>query len=95
MSKAVTPISIQHCDCISPAVALLHHGSFPTNPIKASTWAFDIKFLEFARLLSLYGSPNIAALSNTTTAFLLWCGVQMPVSVSPDHSFMQPLRPLM
>ena len=75
MSEAITPISIEHCNCISPAVTLLHHGSFPTTPKKAPTWAFEIKLLEFARLLSLYGSPNISALSNATTAFLLWCGV--------------------
>jgi hypothetical protein len=84
MSKAITSISIEHCDCVSAAVALLRNGSFPTTPIKASTWAFDLKFLEFARLLSLYGSPNISALSNATTAFLLWRGVEnVPISVSP------------
>lgn len=72
-----------HCDCISHAVALLHYGAFPCVPTQGSKWAFDIKFLEFARLLSLYGSPNISALSNATTAFLLWCGVlDVPVSVS-------------
>jgi hypothetical protein len=83
MRKGITPISIEHCDCVSPAVALLRRGSFPTTPTKASTWAFDLKFLEFARLLSLYGSPNISALSNATVAFLLWSGVEnVPVSVS-------------
>lgn len=82
MSTAITPIFIEHCDCISPAVALLRCGSFPTTPIRASTWAFDIRLLEFARLLSLYGSPNVSALSNATTAFLLWNGVQnVPESV--------------
>ena len=90
MNEGITPISIEHCDCVSPAVALVHIGSFPTNPVKGSTWAFNIKFLEFARLLSLYGSPNISALSNTTTAFLLWQGVQnVPVSVSSESLFMQ------
>src|SRR5260370_36138757 len=85
MSGAITPVSIEHCDCISPAVALLHHGSFPTTPKKAPTWAFDLKLLEFSSLLSLYGSPNISALSNATTAFLLWHGVQnVPVSVSSN-----------
>ncbi len=85
MSKAITPVSIEHCDCISPAVALLHHGSLPTTPKKAPTWAFDLKLLEFSRLLSLYGSPNTSALSNATTAFLLWHGVQnVPVSVSSN-----------
>jgi hypothetical protein len=87
--EAITPISIEHCDCISPAIALLHQGSWPTTPIKASTWAFDIKLLEFARLLSLYGSPNISALSNATAAFLIWSGVpNVPVSVSCNASLL-------
>lgn len=85
--QAITPILIEHCNCISPAIALLHQGSWPTTPIKASTWAFDIKLLEFARLLSLYGSPNISALSNAIGAFLMWSGVpNVPVSVSCNAS---------
>ena len=87
--EAITPITIEHCDCISPAIALLHQGSWPTTPIKASTWAFDIKLLEFMRLLSVHGAPNISALSNATVAFLIWSGVpDVPVSVS----YSAPLR---
>jgi hypothetical protein len=74
MSKAVTPISIQHCDCISPAVALLHHGSFPTNPIKASTWAFDIKFLEFASSYPYMGAQTL--LHYPTLLLHSYCGVE-------------------
>lgn len=64
-------------------MALLNCGVFPTTPRKAPVWAFDIKLLEFARQLSLYGSPNISALSNALGGFLRWRGMQsIPVSVS-------------
>lgn len=82
---AITPTRIEYCDCISPAVALLHQGAFSSTPQRAPTWAFDIKLLEFMRLLCLYGSPNITALSSTISSFLVWQGVSnVPQSVSTE-----------
>ena len=87
MSKAITPVSIEHCDCISPAVALLHHGSFPTTPKKAPTWAFDLKLLEFSRLLSLYGSPNISALIQCYYSLLIVAWSPKCASICEFQSF--------
>lgn len=94
-SKGITQIEINHCNCVSPAVALLQRGCFPSTPIKAPKWAFDIGLLEFSALHFQYGTPNVSAWCNATSAFLSWCRVaNVPNSVRPSNTIPQQLMSL-
>ncbi|KAF8287398.1 hypothetical protein DL93DRAFT_2174357 [Clavulina sp. PMI_390] len=71
----IRDITIQYCECVSAAQAIILHGAFPSTPTRASTLVFDIRFLEFVRLVTLFSGPNIGALANATYGFLKWSGV--------------------
>lgn len=68
-----TLLLFEYCNCTPAPVALLNYSVYPSTPTRVPQWGFDIKFLEFARLHFMYGSPNVSALCNTSADFLAFC----------------------
>lgn len=80
---AITPVNIQHCKCIHPAIALIQQGAFTSTPVNPPKWAFDLQYLAFIREQFLAGTPNFSAWCNGAVAFLTKDGCQgVPSAVS-------------
>jgi hypothetical protein len=80
---AITPLTIQYCQCTHPAIVLIHQGAFTSTPVKPPKWAFNLQYLAFIREQFLAGVPNYSAWCNGAVAFLTKDGCpQVPSAVS-------------
>jgi hypothetical protein len=80
---AITPLTIQYCQCTHPAIALIRQGAFTSTPVNPPKWAFDLQYLAFVREQFLAGIPNYLAWCNSAVAFLTKDGCQqVPSAVS-------------
>ena len=80
---AITPVTIQYCECTHPAIALIQQGAFTSTPVNPPKWAFNIQYLAFIREQFLAGIPNYSAWCNGAVAFLTKDGCQqVPSAVS-------------
>jgi len=81
---AITPVTIQYCECTHPAIALVRQGAFTSTPVNPPKWAFDLQYLAFIREQFLAGIPNFSAWCNGVVAFLTKDGCQQVPSAVSD-----------